>query len=83
MNILSSIILFISLNAVSLFSQNINFENVEKELILEFENYINSDNEVRYNSLLPELKKRIETVLSIPESFNHSFESLSKYVTIL
>ncbi len=83
MKILSSIILFIFLFGNSLFSQNVNFEKVEKELILEFENYINSDYDTRYNSLRPKLKKKIETVLEIPESFTYNFDSLSKYVTII
>ncbi len=83
MNILSSIILFICLSCNSLFSQNVNFEKVEKELILEFENYINSDYDTRYNNLRPKLKKKVETVLSIPESFTYNFDSLSKYMTII
>jgi len=66
-----------------IFSQNVNLKRVEEELILEFENYIKSDYERRYDSLRAKLKKQVENVLSNPESFDYSFDSLAEYVTII
>ena len=77
------IILLIFINGNLLFSQTVDLQKAEYELILEFQNYWNSDYEIRFDSLRPKLKIQIENILSNSNSFEYPFDSLSKYVTII
>ena len=79
----SIIILLISISGNLLFSQNPDLQLAESDLILEFQNYRNSDYDIRYDSLRPKLRFRIENILSNPKSYEYRFDSLSNYIKIL
>lgn len=77
------IILLIFINGNLLFSQTVDFQKIETELILKFQNYWNSDVEIRFGGLGSKLRARVENILSNSNSFEYPFDSLSKYIKII
>lgn len=80
-NIIS--IVLILAKASLLFSQAMDMQKAEKDLIVKFQNYENSDENFRFDSLRAELKTHIASILSSSNSFEYPFDSLSNYVTII
>ena len=77
------IILLIFINGNLLFSQTVDFQKAESELISEYQNYRNSDYDIRFDSLRAKLKIQIENILCDYNSFDYPFDSLSNYVKII
>ena len=80
-NYIIILLMFISDNL--LFSQKLDLQLVESELISEFQNYRNSDYEIRFDSLRSKLRFQIENILSNPKSYEYRFDSLSNHIKIL
>jgi len=77
------LLILLILNVSLLFSQNWDAEIIESKLITEFVNYYSSDYDSRYDVLLPQLRTKVENLLSNSISFECSFDSLAKYLKII
>lgn len=57
--------------------------NLEHNLIVDFKKMLAADFDVRYDSLAPNFKKNLKTILSAPETFEYPFDSLGNYIKII
>jgi hypothetical protein len=64
------------------FSQTEELRNIDNALTNSFQTMVSADPQLRYDSLAPEFLKFLSRQLANPTTFNNSFDSLSKYLTI-
>ncbi len=67
----------------NVFCQTTELEKIDNELTTAFKIMIEADYRVRYDSLAPAFKKKLKNELSKRQTFYHSFDSLSKYISIV
>jgi len=77
------IILLMFIGGNPLFSQKPDFQLAESKLIMEFQNYRNSDYDIVFDSLRAKLRFQVEKILSDPRSYEYRFDSLSNYIKLI
>lgn len=78
-----TITLLLLFQSATLFAQTSEMARLEKDILIEFKTYSTADYDTRYDSLRPELKLKMEALLSKPESFDHPFDVLGEYIKII
>lgn len=78
--VLQVIVLFL---CVSVYGQLTELQKADGELTREFMRMVKADELIRKDSLAPLFKKHLKEVLLVPGSFDFSFDSLSKLLTII